>query len=98
MPVNHVALFRWKPEVTPEQTEQVRAALVALTPLLDGCERYACGSDLHYMAGNHDFAVVAQFRDDAAYRAYANHPEHDRIKRDLIVPFLADRAAAQFAG
>jgi hypothetical protein len=96
--IHHVALFRWKPGTTPEQIEAVRTALLDLRHELTGCESYICGADLGQAKGNHDFAVVAGFADHDAYEGYADHPRHNRIKAELIVPILAERAAVQFGG
>ena len=51
---------------------------------------FSCGAD----AGidperNHDFAIVADFADEAGYKAYATHPLHLDVIGRLIKPALA---------
>jgi hypothetical protein len=46
--------------------------------------------------GNADFAVVAEFDDEAGYLVYRDDPEHRRIIAEYLRPILASRAAVQF--
>jgi hypothetical protein len=45
--------------------------------------------------GNGDFAVVAEFDDEAAWLVYQEDEEHRRVIEQLIVPVTAERLAAQ---
>jgi hypothetical protein len=92
----HVALFRWQPGTPPGPIAQAAADLLALAPTLPGLRAYACGDDLGLSDGAFDFAIAAEFDDQAAYDAYRNHPEHRRIAEELVVPHVAERAFAQF--
>jgi hypothetical protein len=45
--------------------------------------------------GNGDFALVADFADHDAYVAYEEHPAHVRFVQQVLLPVMAQRAAAQ---
>jgi hypothetical protein len=46
---------------------------------------------------NHDFVIVADFADLAAYKKYSTHPEHMEVVVQVIKPVIADggRVAVQ---
>lgn len=82
-----MALIRFKPEATPEQVDRVVAALRALR--FDGLLAFTIGRDAGLRDGNADLAIVSDFADEGSYRAYDTHPEHERIRRELLAPIVA---------
>jgi hypothetical protein len=54
----------------------------------DGCTRWELVRDLGLREGNMPYAFVAEFEDEAAYRAYDAHAEHNRIRRELLAPIV----------
>ncbi|MFK7897206.1 MAG: Dabb family protein [Myxococcota bacterium] len=94
--IRHVALFRLK-EDAPEDTKQsLEDGLFQLAQKIDSISAYHYGADLNLRDGNFDFGVVADFQDQAAFEAYADHPDHVAFIQARIVPVLAERAALQF--
>jgi hypothetical protein len=95
--LRHVVLIRWKDDVPEGQAEAVATALRALPARGIPFASYNVGPDLG-MGGPfaYDFAVVGEFADEAAWRVYMDDDEHDRIRTELIGPWVADRATAQF--
>jgi len=98
MPFRHVALFRWKPDTTPEEIARVAPALLALSTTLPRLRSYACGPGLGLTPTSYDFGVVAEFEDKAGWDAYMADQEHDRIRAELINPIVEARAGIQFDG
>lgn len=94
--LRHVALFRWKPETTAADVSKVEAALHQLPAKIPAIRSYRFGRDLGVQAGNADFALVADFTDQAGLQTYANHPDHQAVIHDLIRPILAKREAIQY--
>ena len=43
-----------------------------------------------------DFGIVATFDDEAGWRAYMDDAEHDRIRKELLIPIARERVTAQF--
>jgi Stress responsive A/B Barrel Domain len=93
--IRHVALFRWTDGVAAEQIAAVTAGLDSLPGQVPSIRTYAHGPDLRLGDGRWDYAVVADFDDADGYRAYVDHPAHDEVRRDLILPLVAERGNAQ---
>ena len=93
--IRHVVVFNWKPEATAEQVEQIASELRKLAAGIPAVKAYACGADAGITQGNSDFAVTADFDDEAGYISYRDDPGHREIIARLIVPIMAQRAAAQ---
>jgi hypothetical protein len=62
---------------------------------LTGCVSYTVGDDLGLRDGNWSFAIVADFTDVEAYRAYDADGEHNRL-RGLLAPMTERIARCQF--
>ena len=88
----HVVTFKWRDGFSGEQ---VATALADLIPQLEGVQSYRCGSDVGMSPGTYDFAVVGIFDSRERFVAYRDHPEHQRILRELIGPNLADKTFVQ---
>lgn len=93
--IRHVALFRWKPGVTAEQVVAATAALDRLPAVVDTIRRYEHGPDQRFGSPRWDYAVVAEFDDEAGWRTYDEHPEHDEVRREVVSPLAEDRASIQ---
>jgi hypothetical protein len=72
-------------------------ALAAMRALrVDGMTRLDCGADARLRDGTWDYAITADFVDDAAYRRYDGDEEHNRIRRELFGPVSEQVARVQF--
>lgn len=58
--------------------------------------RYEMGRDLG-ISGSHDFAIVADFDNEADYRAYAENRDHQAVLTNLLGPVVASKARVQYA-
>ena len=94
--IRHTVLMKWTSEATAEQKASVAAELSALPVIVPSIRAYVLGSDLGLVAGNFDFAVSADFDDEAGYLAYRNDPAHRDIITRTIDPITAQRIAVQF--
>ena len=92
----HVVLFSWKPESTDEQRLALAEQLRQLPGVIGTIRGYHVGPDVAVNTGNADFAVVAEFDDEAGYLVYRDDPEHRRIIAEYLQPILDSRAAVQF--
>ena len=95
--IRHVVLFRWKPEATPEQKKLVAAELGKLPSGISSIRSYVLGADAGINQGNAEFAVTADFDDEAGYLAYRDDPRHREIIGQYITPIAAERTAIQFS-
>ena len=91
----HIASFRWNDGTAPADVERITTALTALAPALSGVDSYRCGPDVSRTPDSYDYAVVGVFSDRDHFLAYRDHPEHQRILKELILPHLANRIVVQ---
>jgi hypothetical protein len=94
--IRHVVMFRWADGAPHDVVEQVGAALRTLPPLIPEIRRYEHGPDAGLVEGNHDYVVVADFDSVDDFLTYRNHPEHQRLIRELFGPVSAARTAVQY--
>lgn len=93
--IMHVLTFTWNDAATEDRVAALAAALRDFAATDGGAESFACGADLGLRTGNADFGLVATFVGEAAFWAYLNHPAHQRIVQEQVLPILKDRAGAQ---
>jgi hypothetical protein len=94
--IRHTTLFKWTAEATEEQQQAVAAELRAFAPTVPSIRSYLCGADAGLVEGNFDFAVIADFDDEAGYFAYRDHPVHREISARTVTPIMAQRTSVQF--
>ena len=93
--LRHVVVFTWNEQATPAVLDEIVASLRALPGQIPEIRSYHVGSDAGLDDGNVAFAVVADFDDEAGWRAYMEHPVHRAVK-DRMRPIVATRAAVQY--
>ena len=86
--IRNVVLFSVKDGTQPEQLAAIERGMKAIR--FDGCLRWELVRDLRLREGNMPYAFISEFEDEAAYRAYDSHAEHNRIRRELLAP-IAER-------
>ena len=84
-------------EATDEDVAAIIAALRSLPEMVPEIRSYSVGRDAGLAEGNFDIALVADFDDQAGYKAYAQNPDHLAVIAARIRPFLAGRSAVQYA-
>jgi hypothetical protein len=92
----HVVLFTWNDDATEARKRALRDELAKMPPAIDVIRAYKYGPDAGINAANCDFAVVADFDDDAGYVTYRDHPVHRALVENYVSPIVASRAAVQF--
>jgi Stress responsive A/B Barrel Domain len=94
--LHHVVTFDLKPDAPADTVDRIAAALDALAATLPEVRSLAIGTDLALREGNAGFGLAATFDDLDAFTAYADHPEHVRIIKELIGPNITGRHPVQF--
>jgi len=90
MTVVHVAIFKWKPEVTPERIAAVLEKVRALAHQVPGIRSIHCGTNQTNRAPGFTHAIVVLFDSPAAMEAYNTHPAHKAVGAE-IDEVMADR-------
>jgi len=93
----HTVPFRWREDATSSEIEAAVTALASLPAAIEDLRAFSFGPDAALADGNSDAALIADVDDAAAYRRYAEHPEHLRVIREVMSPLIADRVAVQYA-
>lgn len=92
--IMHLALFTWREGITREDVARVEAELSRMPTAVPALREYHFGPDLGLRPGTADFAVCAVIS-QAELSSYLDHPEHQRVVREVISPLLASRTAVQ---
>lgn len=91
--IRHVSVFTLK---AGADVTEVTRALDEIRDRVPGAIGHAYGPDAGLRAGNGGFGVSFDFESEAAYRAWDTHPEHERIRRETILPLVAGAQRCQF--
>lgn len=97
MAFTHIVTFKWRDGGLDGGADPaaIADALRALVADLAGVQSYLCGPDAGGAPGAYDFAVVGSFDDEECFAAYRDHPEHQRILREMIRPHVESRTVVQ---
>jgi quinol monooxygenase YgiN len=98
-PLRHVVLFKFKPEATQEQLQQIVEAFRGLPKKIDGITAFEWGTDVSPEGKSAGFThcFVVTFKDAQARDAYLPHPAHQefvailrpRLENVLVVDYFA---------
>jgi len=94
--LRHVVLFTWTGATDAETRAGIVAALGRLPEVVGGMTSFAVGPDAGLVEGNASTALVADFPDVDAFRAYAADPRHLAVIAEHVKPHLAARSAVQY--
>jgi Stress responsive A/B Barrel Domain len=91
--IRNVVLVKLKPGQDPAEVADIQDEFRRLN--CPGTLSYTIGSDLGLHDGNWSFAIVADFANAHAYRAYDRDSLHNRA-RTRLAPLVEQIARAQF--
>ena len=94
--IRHTALFQWAADATGEQKQAAATEVAKLPSIVPSIRAFASGPDAGFAERNFDFAVTADFDDEAGYFAYRDDPAHREIVQRYITPIAAQHAAVQY--
>lgn len=91
--IRNVVMVRLRPDQDPARVADLLDRFRSLD--CPGTLAYTVGSDAGLREGNWSFAIVADFTDEASYRAYDADEEHNRLRGELA-PMAESVARVQF--
>jgi hypothetical protein len=94
--VDHIVLFRWKPDASPEAVAAAVEGLRALKAKIPGILDLSCGMNFSARSQGYETGLVVRFVDRAALEAYGPHPAHQEVVQSLIHPIRADIIAVDY--
>jgi heme-degrading monooxygenase HmoA len=75
----HIALYKWKEAVTPEQINQTLRDVEALATKVPGIIDIAVGENTSKYSEGYTHVILVRGEDQAAIDAYRNHPDHAKV-------------------
>jgi hypothetical protein len=93
---HHVVLFTWNDQVPEGHADDAVRELTRYASTLEGLVSYHCGPNAGHTQGAADFAVTAVFNGVDDWHAYDTADEHNRIRREVFAPYVAERKVIQF--
>ncbi|QRG06632.1 Dabb family protein [Xanthobacter dioxanivorans] len=104
-PIRHIVMWRVSGDTPQERTAarlKVKAAFEGLRGRIEGMTHIEIGLDVSAVDYACDVVLVTEFATPADLEAYASHPEHLRVRRELadlrIARFQVDYAPDESAG
>jgi hypothetical protein len=91
--IRHIAIFTLKDGA---DVAAITTAVQLLRDTVPGPVRTSFGEDAGLKSGNGGFGVAFDFADEATYRTWDTHPEHERIRKEFIFPQVSAIARCQF--
>ncbi len=88
--VEHVVLFKLKPEATEEQKTAAMEALKGLQHQIDGIVHLTCGKNFSERSQGFEIGLVVRFQNRAALEAYLPHPAHRGAVERYLHPIRED--------
>ena len=77
--ITHVVLFKFKPETTEVQRQQLTESLGDLPQLIEEIREFRFGADVIHSERSYDLGLVSSFDDLDALQRYQVHPEHQKV-------------------
>jgi len=84
--IRHIVMWRLSGETPEERVAarlRVKTLFEGLKGLIDGLTHIEIGLDVSDVDYACDVVLFSEFRDSAALKAYATHPEHLRVREEL---------------
>jgi hypothetical protein len=84
--VKHLALLKFKEGTGPDEIDRVFEQLLELSESIEGIEDYVSGPNTSPEGLNQGFThgFVMTFQDSATRDAYLVHPDHERVKTEVL--------------
>ena len=95
MGLRHIVTLTFRDGTTERDAEAIAAALRELPEQIPELRSYVVGVDAGLSEGNASLAVVADFDSVEDWQTYRDHPAHQAVITQQIVPVLAGRSAVQ---
>ena len=77
--ITHVVLFKFKPETTDAEVQQLAEGLGNLPQQIEEIREFRFGSDVIRSERSYDFGLVSSFDDLDALQRYQVHPDHQKV-------------------
>lgn len=94
--LEHIVLFRFKPETTTYTKQKIVEELMALKGKVPSILSISAGPNFSDRNQGFEYGLVVRFADRQGLDSYQVHADHQHIVHDLIRPALADILAVDY--
>lgn len=77
----HIALFRWKPDVSEQKIEEILREIEKLKGKIPDIVEITCGKNSSRHAAGYTHVVLVRGLNKQAIEAYRTHPDHEKISK-----------------
>ncbi|MDB5076409.1 MAG: Stress responsive Barrel Domain [Chloroflexi bacterium] len=88
--IEHVVLFKWKPDASRLAIDAAAAALKGLADRIPGIVDLSCGPPITDQPQQYSFGLVVRFKDRPSFEAYGPHPAHVEVVQTYLLPIMAE--------
>ncbi len=81
--ITHVVMMKFKPDIEPQEIDELEALLDRLPDRIDEIQSYDFGRDVVRSERSYDFALVSIFANLDTLKHYQTHPEHQVVVKKL---------------
>jgi hypothetical protein len=79
----HIALYKWKPGVTPREIGQALGELEALAQKIPGIVEISTAENASKYSEGFSHVILVRGKNQAAIDAYRSHPDHTKLAQQL---------------
>lgn len=94
--IEHLVLFKWKQDASPEAIARVLEGLKALKSQIPEIVDLSCGKNFSDRSQGFQHGLVVRFNSRQDLEIYQPHPAHQVLIKDYIKPILADILAVDY--
>ena len=94
--VEHIVIFKWKPDTAAEAIEAAADGLMGLKNKIPGIIDMTCGNNFSNRSQGYEFGLVVRFADREALEAYGPHRLHQEVVQTLIAPYREEVIAFDY--
>lgn len=88
--IEHVVLFKVRPNATEEQKSALLKALLGLRAMVPGILDASAGYNFSDRARGYSIGFTVRFKDRASLDAYFPHPAHKSVVKDYVNPITEE--------
>jgi hypothetical protein len=94
--IEHIVLFKVKPDTTPAAAARMLDELRLLPRLVPGIVELSCGRNFSSRSQGYSHGLLVRFNDRADLERYIVHPEHQRVVAESVRPVIEEVLAVDY--
>lgn len=79
----HIAIYKWKSSVTPEEVKKALAEVKALETKIPGITEISWGKNTSKYGEGYSHVILIRADDETAINGYRQHPDHQKVAEKI---------------